>query len=447
MELKDIALYVDDRPAEGAFRVHRDVYSDPGLFELEQKFIFERTWNFLALESQLARAHDFVTGHIGRTPVLVTRDAAGRLNAFVNVCRHKGAVVCAAERGNAKYHVCPYHGWAYDAAGKNVDIKDRRTAHYAAAFDAEDHDLVPIARLATYKGLVFASLAPEVPPLEDFLGDMCFFLDLVLEQGPDGMEFVPGRSVYTYRANWKLQLDNGIDPYHLTSTHLSFIDVQARRSAGEGHLESRSYDWAKRSSSQAGAFAFPYGHSVVWVDQPEPHKRPIYPVLDEIRARVGDTRAEWMIKGRNTEIFPGMQIADAISPMLRTFRPLAVDCTEMRSYCLAPIGEAPELRAWRLRQFEDFFNPGGMATPDDTVVYEECQRGLGARPIAFLQGYARGMAAVMEGPDAVATGLGIRPAVSVHGKFDMFAEVAFHGPYREWARLMEAGIAGRKAYP
>ena len=62
--------------------------------------------------------------------------------------------------------------------------------------------------------------------------------------------------------------------------------------------------------------------------------------------------------------------------MLRTFRPVAVDRTEMRSYCLAPIGEKPELRAWRLRQFEDFFNPTGIATPDDTVTYEDCQRGI-----------------------------------------------------------------------
>src|SRR2546422_10004677 len=97
MDLKDIRLYVDDRPAEGVFRVHRDVYSDPELHELEHKFIFERTWNFLALESQIGKPNDFVTGHIGRTPVLATRDAKGRLCAFVNVCRHKGAMLCRSE--------------------------------------------------------------------------------------------------------------------------------------------------------------------------------------------------------------------------------------------------------------------------------------------------------------------------------------------------------------
>src|SRR5258708_12500129 len=99
---------------------------------------------------------------------------------------------------------------------------------------------------------------------------------------------------------------------------------------------------------------------------------------------MGELRAEWMLKARNTHIFPNMQIADAITLMLRTFRPLAADRTEMRSYCLAPIGEAPELRAWRLRQFEDFFNPGGMPTPAPTVPYEPSQTSLGAPPTPSL---------------------------------------------------------------
>jgi benzoate/toluate 1,2-dioxygenase alpha subunit len=446
MDLKDIRLYVDDRPDESIFRVHRGVYSDPQLFELEQRYIFERTWNFLGLESQFPDPNDFITATIGRTPILVARDANKRIGAFVNTCRHKGAVVCAAEQGNARYHVCPYHGWSYDASGKNINIKDRKTGRYPDAFDAEDHDLIPIAKIESYRGLVFGSLSPDVPPLPDFLGDAAFFLDLVMEQGPAGMEYIPGRAVYTYRGNWKLQVDNGLDPYHLTSTHLSYIDIQARRRAGEGNVEARQFDWQKRAAAEGGSFGFPNGHSMMWLNQPEPEKRPIFPVLPEIRGRVGELRADWMIKARNTLVFPNMQIADSITLMLRTFHPLAVDRTEMRSYCLAPIGEAPDLRAWRLRQFEDFFNPGGMATPDDTVVYEECQRGFGAQPIGFLQGYSRGLAAMQQGPNDVARTLGIRPASSVQGPFDMFNEVVFHAPYREWARLMAAGQAGRKAY-
>ena len=183
------------------------------------KYIFERTWNFITLESEVAKANDYITTHIGRTPILVTRDAKGGIGAYINACRHKGATVARLCAGNARYHVCPYHGWAYDANGKNVDIKDRKAGCYAAAFDADNHDLIPVAKVASYRGMIFASLSPDVPPLEDWLGDMKAFLDVSIDQGPEGLEFIPGRTTYTFRANWKLQVDNALDAYHLTSTH------------------------------------------------------------------------------------------------------------------------------------------------------------------------------------------------------------------------------------
>ena len=83
MDLRSIRLYVDDRPGEGVFRVHAGAFVDPDVFELEMKYIFERTWIFLGLESQVARPNDFVTTHIGRTPVLVTRDAQVAEGALV----------------------------------------------------------------------------------------------------------------------------------------------------------------------------------------------------------------------------------------------------------------------------------------------------------------------------------------------------------------------------
>jgi len=95
-------------------------------------------------------------------------------------------MLCRVESGNRKYHVCNYHGWAYDSGGKNIDIKDRKSACYSPAFDAEDHNLVPLARFANYKGLLFGSLSADVPPLKDYLGELKFFVDLRMEQGPRG---------------------------------------------------------------------------------------------------------------------------------------------------------------------------------------------------------------------------------------------------------------------
>ncbi len=446
MDPGDIRLYIDDRPEDGVFRVHPAVFASEELFELEQKFIFGRTWNFLALESQFPKPNDFVSTWVAKTPVLVTRDSKNKVHAFLNACRHKGASVTRTERGNSRYHVCPYHGWAYDATGKNVDIKDRKAGCYSENFEKDSHDLVPLAKVASYKGLVFGSLSPDVPSLDEFLGDMKFFIDLAMDQGPNGMEFVSGRAVYTYDANWKLQMDNGIDLYHVTSTHASFMDIQARRRAGQGHQEGRAFDWQKRYSQEGGIFQLKNGHIAMWMNQAEPQKRPIYAVIDEIRSRVGDLRAEWMFKMRHTVIFPNLQIADSHSPLLRTFRPLAANRTEMRVHSLAPIGEPTEVRAARLRQFEDFFNPAGCATPDDTVIYADCQKGMSATGMPMLQGYSRGIAARVAGGNAYSDEIGIKPVGSVIGQYDLQSELGFHPVYREWARVMQAGIEGRKAY-
>jgi hypothetical protein len=153
-----------------------------------------------------------------------------------------------------------------------------------------------------------------------------------------------------------------------------------------------------------------------------------------------------MLKLRNIVVFPNMQIADSTSLLLRTFRPLAVNKTEMRVYCMAPVGEPPAQRAWRLRQFEDFFNVSGLATPDDTSVYEDSQAGFAA-PISWLQGYQRGMAATEPGASALAREIGINPVASLEGPYMIQTETCFHAPYREWARLMQAGVSGERPYP
>jgi phenylpropionate dioxygenase-like ring-hydroxylating dioxygenase large terminal subunit len=439
--------YVDDRPDDGVFRVHREVFSDETLFGLEQKHIFERTWSFLGLETQLRKPNDFITAIIARTSVIVARDAKGKLGAFLNACRHKGALVCRSESGNAKYLVCAYHGWAYSTAGKNINIKDREAGCYSAGFDIDSHDLLPLPRFESYKGLLFGSLNADVPPLKQFLGEICTLLDLAMDQGPQGMEFVPGRITYTFDANWKLQMDNGNDFYHLTSTHPSLMAVVERREqAKTGNVEARQFDWSKRFTQQGGSFTFRNGHTSTWLNQGQPENRPIFSVLDEARMRVGATRAEWMLKLRNLTIFPNMQIADATSLLIRTFRPLAVDKTEMRVWCLAPIGEAAEVRAWRLRQFEDFFNVSGMATPDDTSIYEDAQVGFQSTGLDWLQGYQRGISAVVPGANASAAELAMTPATSTQGSYDMQTETCFHATYREWARLMQAGESDRNPY-
>ncbi len=436
---------VVDRVNEGVFNVNREVFRDPDIFDLEIEHIFEGSWVFVGLECHVPKANDYITTWVGRAPVVISRDSQGELHCFYNSCRHRGAAVFQTLRGNRKYHACPYHGWVYDSGGCNINIKDREGGGYPPAFDLEGHGLKETARFGNYRGFLFASLNADVPSLEDHLGDTRRFLDLVVDQGPEGIETVPGMVSYTYNGNWKMQVENGLDLYHFTSTHPSYIQVlKARRARRKDAAESGSgsiyEDMAAQQESKRGSLSFAYGHVAYWGDNPSTAERPIAAAMDEIRARVGDTAAAWMLKVRNLVIYPNLQIVENASLQLRVIRPIAVDQTEVTTYCLGPRGESRPARRRRIRQYEDFYNPSGLATPDDTAVYEACQRGYGAHRIQWQQGYLRGMTVRRRGGDERSLALGVQPVESVTGRYDLADETCFHAGYREWLRLLLKGI-------
>lgn len=416
------------------FFVHRDMFRDPEIFELEMKHIFEGTWNLLGLESQLPNPHDYVTTHLGRSPVVISRDRRGALHAFVNSCRHKGAMVCHKQHGNARAFVCKYHGWAYGSDGCNIGIKDRDAGAYPASFDQQSHDLARIARFESYRGFLFGSLNPDVPPLAEAIAQLRPFLDLVADQSPHGVECIPGRVNFVYHANWKLQLENGVDPYHFTSTHPSYMQVLAKRTA-----EASAYTDLEPKALERGTFSLGSGHNVMWGPIPSRNARPLAASEPELEQRVGPVRTKWMFYARNVTIFPNAQIAENASLQLRIWRPVAVDRTEMSTYCLAPVGESREARIRRIRQYEEFFNPTGLATPDDVANYEDSQRGFAARQISWQQGHQRGFGKMTPEVPASATEIGVTPLSSALGSFSMGDETVMHHTYREWLRLIERG--------
>jgi benzoate/toluate 1,2-dioxygenase alpha subunit len=220
---------IDDRPDEGVFRVNRAIFTEQRVFDAEIHRLFEGGWIFLGLESQAGEAHDFFTTYAGRVPILVQRDGEGILRGFINSCPHKGARLAQVRQGNARLHVCPYHSWSFDSAGRNRAVKWKGAGCYAQAFDQDDHGLAHLPQFANYRGFLFGSLAADVPPLADYLGEAAKLLDLVADQSADGVELVPGQVTFTFEANWKLQLENCSDAYHFTSAHPSYIRVLERR--------------------------------------------------------------------------------------------------------------------------------------------------------------------------------------------------------------------------
>jgi benzoate/toluate 1,2-dioxygenase alpha subunit len=78
---------VQDDPANGVYRVGRDIFTDPEIFELEMKHIFEGNWIYLAHESQIPNKNDYFTTYMGRQPIFIARNRDGELNAFINAWR------------------------------------------------------------------------------------------------------------------------------------------------------------------------------------------------------------------------------------------------------------------------------------------------------------------------------------------------------------------------
>ena len=99
-------------PSNGISEVPFRVYTDQDQYRREQERLFKGpTWNYLCLAVELSNPGDFVATTIGETAVIVVRDAAGAINAFVNRCAHRGNLLCLERQGNVKEFGCIYHGW------------------------------------------------------------------------------------------------------------------------------------------------------------------------------------------------------------------------------------------------------------------------------------------------------------------------------------------------
>lgn len=211
--------------------VHRSVYTDPAIFRLEMARIFGRAWIYLAHDSELARPGDYVVRHIGTQGVILTRDRDGGAKAIFNRCSHRGATLCAFERGEAPGgHMCPYHGWLFAADGTLKSVSHK--VNYDGVLDPADHGIARV-RLESYRGFLFGTLDPMAPPLADFLGHMTTSIDDLVDRSPTG-EVVCSPYVlrHFYRGNWKMTFENLNDTIHPGFAHAASV-VSAKHVAEE----------------------------------------------------------------------------------------------------------------------------------------------------------------------------------------------------------------------
>jgi N,N-dimethyl phenylurea N-demethylase alpha subunit len=211
-----------------------EIFNDVEVFDAELERIFTASWVFVAHESEIPNAGDFVQRRIGLDPVIVTRDGEGGINVLSNFCRHRGAQVCQTDRGNSRFFKCMYHGWTYANNGDLVGTPMLRRA-YGQPLDKREWGLLRAPRVASRSGFIFASLSSDVPPLDDYLGGAGWMLDAIVGLHPKGMRvaFPPDR--YHIKANWKTAAENFTgDVYHVPSLHGSLKEIGLVPGAGIG---------------------------------------------------------------------------------------------------------------------------------------------------------------------------------------------------------------------
>ncbi|SCW72939.1 benzoate/toluate 1,2-dioxygenase alpha subunit [Sphingobium faniae] len=434
--IESIAGSVVEDKESGVYRCRRDIFTDEALFELEMKHLFEGNWVFLAHESQLPAPGDYFTTWIGRRPIVITRDKAGELHGLINACAHRGAMLCRRKHGNKGSFTCPFHGWTFSNTGKLLKVKDGKTGDYPPSFNTEgSHDLTALPAFASYRGFLFGSLSGDVAPLEEHLGGARAVIDQIVDQAPDGIEVLRGNSSYIYDGNWKLQIENGADGYHVSSVHWNYSATMGRRNyEAEGTPTVDAAGWSK---STGGVYAFENGHILLWTNLLNPEVRPIYTYREELAERLGAERAAPIVgQTRNLCLYPNVYLMDQFSTQIRVIRPLGVDRTEVTIYCFAPKGESAAERALRIRQYEDFFNVSGMGTPDDLEEFRACQVGY-ADANDLWNDLSRGATHWIDGPDDNARALGLQPLLSGDRSED---EGLFLRQHEYWARTLTGAL-------
>jgi len=198
-----------------------DWYVDPAVARLEQATIFRRAWQYAGHIGEVAEPGSFAPTRIGDVPVVLVRDREGTLRAFVNVCRHRGSILCDAA-GKRETLQCAYHAWTYDLDGS---LKNAPRADTEPGFERDELGLVPLA-VDTWGPFVFVTPDPHAEPLAEHLGDLP---GIVADGGVDvdALVFLK-RAEAEYEANWKVCVENYLECYHCAVAHPSFskaIDV------------------------------------------------------------------------------------------------------------------------------------------------------------------------------------------------------------------------------
>jgi Rieske 2Fe-2S family protein len=193
------------------------LYLDPAVVELEQRAIFERTWQLAGHVADLPSPGTYITTDVGDQPVLVVRDDHGEIRAFRNVCRHRGSRLLTGSGGCPKAIRCRYHGWTYRLDGALIGVPEGREI---PGLDKSRLGLHQV-RAEVFCGLVFVNLDRGAAPMTELFDGLAE--RLAPYRLPELRRFGGGSGGSTQPANWKVVVENYIEGYHIPIAHPSLM--------------------------------------------------------------------------------------------------------------------------------------------------------------------------------------------------------------------------------
>ncbi|HEX5768749.1 MAG TPA: aromatic ring-hydroxylating dioxygenase subunit alpha [Burkholderiales bacterium] len=370
-------------------RVHRDVYVDPEVFQLEMERLWSRTWIYVGHTSQVRQPGDFITVDIAAKPLILVHHTDGGVRVLMNRCAHKGTKLVYDFSGNTgKTFRCPYHAWTYRTDGTLLNVPLKGGYDGTRLYETSSaRGLTPVTH-ETYRGFVFARLA-DGPGLRDYFGDSLSSIDNLADRSPEGeLEITGGCLRYLHNCNWKMFVENLNDTMHPMIAHASSAGTARRLWEGKpaelpkpmAIEQYAPFANDYKFFDDMGVQVYPHGHGFSGVNFSIHSAYSAIPEYEEAMKRAyGEERAQRILGTvrHNTVYYPSLTIKGAIQS-IRVARPLAADKTVIESWTLRLKG-APSKLLERTIMYNRLINsPMSVVGHDDLHCYRSAQEGLAA---------------------------------------------------------------------
>lgn len=420
--------------------VHKDLFIDPELFQIEMEQLFASTWVYVGHASQVPQKGDYYTTKVGDQPVVMVRHSDDSIRVLYNRCAHKGVKVAGDVHGHTgKFFRCPYHAWTYKTDGSLLGVPLRK-GYEGTGFDQTEakQGMPAVGAVQVYRDFVFCRLNPQGQSFEDYFGESLSTLDNMVDRSPEGRLKVEGGVLrYLHRCNWKMLVDNQTDTCHPMVAHESSAGTAVRvwKQAAEGTPKPMAveqfapfvstYDFFENM----GVRVWKNGHGHTGVSGSiHAAYSPIPGYWEAMEAAYGADRAKQILGEvrHNTIYFPNIMVKGPIQT-LRVFKPLAADRTLVESWTFRLVG-APDALLERTCMYNRLINaPTSVVGHDDLEMYERSQEALHSRASQWVN-VARLFDPAELGQENVVT--------NGTNEFQM------RNQYRAWARYMTAGMGG-----